>query len=87
VSGLLITIHRHALRVPAKLSLGRGRDGTARVTDGAAFLEGKQLLGSEALVVDLRRGFNQVLEVGAGQEVAEIDEFAMVLVLDWEKAG
>jgi hypothetical protein len=57
------------------------------VTNGAAFLEGKQLLGSEALVMDLRRGFNQVLEVGAGQEVAEIDEFAMVLVLDWEKAG
>ena len=47
-----------------------------------AFLERKQLLGAEGLVVDLRRRLDQVLQVGAGEEVAEVDEFAVVLVLD-----
>jgi hypothetical protein len=48
----------------------------------AALLECQQLLGAEGLVVDLGGGFNQVLEVGAGEEVSEIDEFAVVLILD-----
>jgi hypothetical protein len=47
-----------------------------------ALLEGKQLLGTEGLVVDLRSGFDEVLEVGAGEEVAQVDELAVVLVLD-----
>jgi hypothetical protein len=48
-----------------------------------ALLEGKQLLGAERLVVDLCRRLDQVLQVGAGEEVTEVDEFAVVLVLDW----
>lgn len=48
-----------------------------------ALLEGKQLLGAERLVVDLCGRLDQVLQVGAGKEVAEVDEFAVVLVLDW----
>jgi hypothetical protein len=40
------------------------------------------LLGTECLVVDLRCGFDQILEVGAGEEVSEVDEFAVVLVLN-----
>jgi hypothetical protein len=49
-----------------------------------ALLECEQLLGTEGLVVDLRSGLDQVLQVGAGEEVAEVDEFAVALVLDWE---
>ena len=50
--------------------------------DGRALLECKQLLGTEGLVVDLGRGLDQILQVRAGKEVAEIDELAVVLVLD-----
>jgi hypothetical protein len=51
-------------------------------TSSAAFLQGKQLLGTEGLVVDLAGGLDQILKVGAGQEVAQVDKFAVVLVLD-----
>ena len=47
-----------------------------------ALLEGEQLLGTEGLVVDLRGGLDEVLEMGAGEEVTEVDEFAVGLVLD-----
>ena len=47
-----------------------------------ALFEGEQLLGTERFVVDLGRGLDQVLQVGAGEEVAQVDEFAVVLVLD-----
>lgn len=47
-----------------------------------ALLEGEQLLGAERLVVDLRGGVDQILEVSAGEEIAEVDEFAVLLVLD-----
>jgi hypothetical protein len=80
---LLVPVHRHALAVPAKLAVGRGRDGTRRVALVRALLESKQLLGAERLVVDLCGRLNQVLQVGTGEEVAEVDEFAVVLVLDW----
>jgi len=33
--------------------------------------------------VDLRGRFNEVLKVGAGEEVAEVDEFTVVLILDY----
>ena len=49
-----------------------------------ALLERKQLLGAEGLVVDLRGRLDQVLQVGTGKEVAEVDEFAVVLVLDYD---
>lgn len=53
---------------------------------GGALLERKELLGAERLVVDLRGGVDQVLEVGAGEEVAEVDEFAVLLVLDVDRS-
>lgn len=78
-----VPIHRHALRVPAELAFGRWADGsTALAAGSAALLESQQLLGAEGLVVDLRGRLDQVLQVGAGEEVAEVDEFAVVLVLD-----
>jgi hypothetical protein len=80
---LLVPVHSHALAVPAELAVGRGRDGAARVALVGALLEGKQLLGAEGFVVDLCRRLDQVLQVGAGEEVAEVDEFAVGLVLDW----
>ena len=36
--------------------------------------------------MDLRRRLDQVLEVGAGKEVAEVDEFAVSLVFDVDGA-
>lgn len=47
-----------------------------------ALLERKQLLGTERFVVDLGCRLDQVLKVGAGQEVAEVDKFAVLLILD-----
>jgi hypothetical protein len=49
---------------------------------GAALLQGKQLLGTEGLVVGLRGGLDEILEVGAEEEVAEVDELAVGLILD-----
>ena len=51
-------------------------------SSGAALLECQKLLGAECLVMDLRCRLNQVLEMGAGEEVSEVDKFAVVLVLD-----
>jgi hypothetical protein len=50
--------------------------------NGAALLEREQLLGTEALVVDLGSSLDEVLKVGASQEVSKLDEFAVVLILD-----
>lgn len=50
-------------------------------TSCAAFLQSQKLLRAEGLIVDLARGFNQILEMGASEEVSQVDEFAMVLVL------
>lgn len=52
--------------------------------DSRALLESKQLLGTEGLVVDLGSGLDEILEVGAEEEVTEVDELAVVLVLDCE---
>jgi hypothetical protein len=84
----LISIHGHSLRVSAQFAVCGWADWpAARVSNGAAFLECEKLLSTEALVVDLRCRLNQVLEVSAGEEVAEIDEFAVVLVLDFGKVS
>ena len=48
----------------------------------AALLECQQLLGAEGLVMDLRCGFDQVLKMGSGKEVSEVDEFTVVLILN-----
>lgn len=52
------------------------------MTDGAGLLEGKQLLRTERFVVDLRRRFDQVLQMRPGEEVAEVDKLAVRLILD-----
>ena len=82
----LVAVHGHPLRAAAHLALRRRADGPAAVALGAVLLERQQLLGAEGLVVDLRRRLDEVLEVGAEQEVAEVDEFAVVLVLDVDNA-
>jgi hypothetical protein len=81
---VLVSVHGHALAVPAKLTVGRRRNGARRVaTNSGALLEGKQLLGAERLVVDLCGSFDEVLQVGAGEEVTEVDKFAVGLVLNY----
>lgn len=81
----LVSVHGCALRVAAQLPIRGGADGptaTGVAPGSAAFLQGKQLLGTEGLVVDLAGSLDQILKVGAGQEVAQVDEFTVVLVLD-----
>lgn len=80
---LLIPVHGHPLAVPAELAVCGWRDGPGAVAaDCGALLEREQLLGAEGLVVDLRGRLDQVLQMGAREEVAKVDEFAVVLVLD-----
>ena len=81
---ILVPVHSHPLAVPAKFTIGGGRDGARAVatTDSGALLEGEQLFGAERLVVDLRGRLDEVLQVRAGEEVAEVYEFAVILVLD-----
>ena len=81
---LLVPVHGHTLTVSAHLTTLRWRDGARVAANSRALLEGEQLLGTEGLVVDLRGGLDEVLEMGAGQEVTEVDEFAVGLVLDCE---
>lgn len=48
----------------------------------AALLQGQKLLGAEGLVVDLRRRLDEILQVRPQQEIPQVDELAVVLVLD-----
>ena len=76
------------MRVAAQLAV-RGRADWAAATAagvGTAFLEGQQLLGTESLVVDLRRSLDQILQMRSQEEVSQVDEFAVVLVLDVDDA-
>lgn len=80
----LVTIHGHALRTSAQLSV-RGwadRPASSHTACCTAFLEGQQLLGSERLVMNLAGGFNQILQVSSGEEIPEIDKFAVILIFD-----
>jgi len=52
------------------------------VTNSAVLLESKKLLGPETFVVHLAGRLNEILQVCSGQEVAEVDELAVVLILD-----
>jgi hypothetical protein len=52
------------------------------VASSTAFLKGEQLLSTESLVVSLGGGLDELLEVGSGKEVSEVDEFAVSLVLN-----
>lgn len=78
----LVAVHGHALRVSAEFPVGGRRNGPAAVALSTALLECQQLLGTECLVVDLRRGLDEILQVSSQEEVSEVDEFAVVLVLD-----
>lgn len=83
--GELVAVHGGPLGVAAQLAVRRGADGPAATrvaTGGAALLQSQQLFGTEGLVVDLAGSLNQVLQVSAGQEIAQVDELAVVLVLD-----
>ena len=80
---LLVAVHGHALTVPAKLAVGGWGNGARRVAaNSRALLEGKQLLGTEGFVVDLGGGFDEILKVGACEEVTKVDELAVVFVLN-----
>ena len=48
----------------------------------AALLERQKLLGTESLVVDLRGGLDKILKMSSEEEVAEVDEFAVSLILN-----
>jgi len=79
----LITIHRHSLGASAQFSVRcRADRSTTSMSSSAALLECKQLFSTESLVVDLRSGVNQILEVGSGKEVSEVDKFAVVFILN-----
>lgn len=86
----LVSIHGDSLRVAAQLAVGRRANwsatGVGTTTSSTAFLEGHELFGAECFVVDLAGGLNEVLQVGAGQKVAEVHEFAMVFILDIDDA-
>lgn len=73
------------MRVAAKLPVGRGTDrpaGGAVAACCAALLQSQKLLGTVGFVVDLAGGFDQVLQMGAGEEISQVDELAVVLVFD-----
>ena len=48
-----------------------------------ALFECQKLLGAESLVVDLRRGLDEILKMSSSQEVPQVYEFTMVFVLDY----
>ena len=79
-----ISIHGHPMRIAAEFPVRSWADGPASSVPpcSAALLQRKKLLGTESFVVDLRSRFDEILKVGASEEVAEVHEFAMVLVLD-----
>ena len=82
----LVAVHGHALGASAHLAVGRWADWSAAVALGAALLQGQELLSAEGLVVDLRRRLDEILQVGAEQEVSEVDKLAVVLVLNVDDA-
>ena len=50
--------------------------------NSGALFEREQLLSTERLVMDLGSRLDQILQMGAGKEVPEVDKFAVVLILD-----
>ena len=79
----LVSVNRHPLlRTPAQLPVGRRGDGPA-ASCSARLLEGQQLLSAEGLVVNLRGGLDQVLEVCTREKVAQVDEFTVSIVLNY----
>ena len=84
---LLVPVHCHALALSAELAVGRRRDGPAATVDlCGALLECKELLGTERFVVDLGGRLNQVLKMGAGEKVSQVDKFAVLVIFDVDGA-
>lgn len=77
---LVIAVDSHSLRVSAQLAIGCWTDWSA-TSSSAAFLECEQLLSAECLIMNLWRGFDKILKMCSGEEVAKVDELAMVLIL------
>jgi len=86
-------------RADSKIRLTRnhpvGIDGKERTSGGSsallrtlihALLEREQLLRTEGLVVDLRGRLDEVLEMRAREEIAEVHKLAVLLVLDVDDA-
>jgi hypothetical protein len=80
----LVAVHGHSLRAPAYLTLSSRADGPAATARGvcAGLPKSHELLGAERLVVCLGGRLDEVLEMGSQEEVAQVDELAVVLVLD-----
>jgi hypothetical protein len=78
-----VPVHGHALTVATEFPISRWRDRpAATMANCARFFECEQLLGAEGLIVDLRRCLDEVLQMGAGEEVAEIDKLAVIFILN-----
>lgn len=78
-----VTVHSHPLGAPAHLTIRRRADWSAAgVSSSTALLQGQKLLGTESLVVDLRRRLDQVLQVSASEEVTKVHKFTVVLIFD-----
>ena len=83
----LVPIHSHPLALPAQLPVGRRADRPAALpVRRRALLEREQLLRAEGLVMDLARRLDEVLQVRAREEVAQVDELAVPLILDVDRA-
>lgn len=84
---LLVAVHGHTLRAAAQLAVRGGADrSAAAVALCAALLQRQQLLGTEALVVDLGCRLDKILEVCPEQKVPQVDELAVIFVLDVDHA-
>lgn len=84
----LVPVHGHALRTSAQFPVcgWADRPASSHAACCTAFLECQQLFGSECLVVDLAGGFDEILQVCSGEEIPEIDKFAVILILDIDDA-
>jgi hypothetical protein len=81
----LVAIHRQFLGVTAQFSISRWANRAiawVATSCSTVILQGKKLFGAESLVMNLAGSFNEILKVGAGEEISEIDEFAVIGVFD-----
>jgi hypothetical protein len=61
----------------------RSGSSSGAITPGrTSLLERQQLFRPESLIMDLGSSLDQVLQMGAEQEITKVDEFAMTLVFD-----
>lgn len=67
---------------PSCIVMRSGSSGGAITPGRTSFLERQQLFRPESLVMDLGGSLDQVLQMGAKQEITKVHEFAVALVLD-----